>query len=138
MIEPTLRMPRYFTAPEADALLSQVRTVMEEVQRRKLAFDQLQGEVEKLEGRLAGNGHLGESERLAERQEAVRQIGAQIAELVEKVQALGVEVKDLTTGLVDFRALREGREVYLCWRVGESRVEWWHPLEGGFATRQHL
>lgn len=131
-------MPRYFTREEAERLLPQIRPLMEEVQRRSMVFDQLRREVEAVEGRLKGNGHLGEAKKLEERQQAMRDVRQGIATLVDEVQALGVEVKDLTMGLVDFRAVREGQEVYLCWRVGEPRVAWWHPLETGFSSRQKL
>jgi hypothetical protein len=57
--------------------------------------------------------------------------------LLHQIQDMGIEVKDLTTGLVDFPALYEGRVVYLCWRYGEERVEFWHEVEAGFAGR-HL
>jgi hypothetical protein len=46
-----------------------------------------------------------------------------------------IELKDLSTGLIDFRAQREGREVYLCWKLGEPEVEYWHELDTGFAGR---
>jgi hypothetical protein len=58
--------------------------------------------------------------------------------LIERVSNLGVEVKDLEMGLVDFRAEREGREVYLCWKLGEERVSYWHELHSGYSTRQPL
>lgn len=131
-------MPRYFTREDAERLLSQVRPLMDEVQRRSVAFGQLQAEIAMVEAGLKGNGHLGEAARLAEKQQTLSELQASIAQLVNEVQELGVEVKDLAMGLVDFRALRDGREVYLCWRVGESHVAWWHPLEGGFGARQRL
>ncbi len=111
---------------------------MEEIQRRSLVLGQLQGELAAFERRRKGNGHLGEARQLEQKQQALRETQQGIARLVEEVQGLGVEVKDLTMGLVDFLALRGGREVYLCWRVGESRIEWWHTLEGGFGARQKL
>ncbi len=130
-------MPRYFTKEQAEELLAQVRPLMEEVQRRSLVFDQLREEIAKLQRRIRGNGH-GEAQRLAEKEAALREVGRGIASLVEQVQKLGVEVKDLAMGLVDFRGLREGREVYLCWRVGEADIAWWHTLESGFGGRQPL
>ena len=111
---------------------------MEEVQRRSLVLDQLQAEVEAIERRLKGNGHLGETREFEQKQQAAREVRQGIARMVAEVQELGVEVKDLTTGLVDFRALRDGQEIYLCWRVGEPRVDYWHSLEGGFGARQRL
>ena len=58
--------------------------------------------------------------------------------LVRQVMATGVEVKDINTGLVDFLALREDREIYFCWRYGEEEIRFWHDLDAGFAGRQAL
>ena len=119
-------------------MLAQVRPLMEEVQRRSLAFQQLQTDVDLIEAKRKGNGHLGQAKELEEKRRALAELRVSIARLVTEVQELGVEVKDLSMGLVDFLALRDGRDVYLCWRVGEPRVEWWHSLEGGFSARQKL
>jgi hypothetical protein len=51
---------------------------------------------------------------------------------------MGVLVKDLEMGLIDFPAQREGQEILLCWRLDEPRIAWWHTLEGGFGARQPL
>jgi len=51
---------------------------------------------------------------------------------------MGVEVKDPSTGLIDFRSLRGDEEVYLCWRLGEGRIAWWHDLDSGFQGRRPL
>ena len=61
-----------------------------------------------------------------------------LREYVEELRALGVEPKSGTEGLVDFPALLDGRKVYLCWKLGESRVLFWHDLEAGFVGRQPL
>ena len=60
---------------------------------------------------------------------------AELELCVEQLDALGVQVKDADTGLVDFPALRHGEEVLLCWQAGEDAVEWWHHPESGFAGR---
>ena len=52
------------------------------------------------------------------------------------VTTLGCEVKDMETGLIDFPCRREGRIVYLCWRLGENRVSHWHEVDAGFAGRK--
>lgn len=69
--------------------------------------------------------------------DAVR-VAERIGELAEELNLVGCEVKDCETGLIDFRALHEGREVYLCWRLGEDRIKAWHELDGGFAGRQPI
>jgi hypothetical protein len=57
---------------------------------------------------------------------------------VEALQELGVAVKDLDRGLVDFPALRDGEEVLLCWQLGEEKVGYWHGVDEGFAGRREL
>ena len=59
-------------------------------------------------------------------------------EYVQELLALGVELKDYYIGLVDFPAWLNGHEVYLCWKLGETQVAYWHELDAGFAGRQSL
>jgi hypothetical protein len=56
----------------------------------------------------------------------------------ERLEEMGVLVRDLDRGIVDFPSVREGREVYLCWHVGEPAITHWHELESGFAGRRPL
>ncbi len=58
--------------------------------------------------------------------------------LLEDIRARGCHLKDLDSGLVDFPTLWEGREVYLCWKLGEPSVGYWHEIEAGFAGRRSL
>ena len=58
--------------------------------------------------------------------------------LVEDITSCGCHLKDLDSGLVDFPTLWEGREVYLCWKLGEPHVGYWHEIEAGFAGRRSL
>ena len=59
-----------------------------------------------------------------------------LSDEIEKVRAMGGEVKDLETGLVDFPARRRGEDILLCWRLGERKIGYWHTVEGGFAARR--
>lgn len=61
-----------------------------------------------------------------------------MARVLAAFQALGVEVKDVEQGLVDFRGRVGTEEAYICWKDGEGAIAWWHPLEGGFAARRRL
>jgi hypothetical protein len=75
------------------------------------------------------------------RVEATRQaetLREEIRAIVEQIQEMGVEVKGLDTGLLDFPALRAGQEVCLCWTDGEPRIQFWHDVHEGFAGRQPL
>jgi len=62
----------------------------------------------------------------------------QAEKLLRRLYGRGVEVKDPLTGLIDFRSLRAGQEVYLCWRLGEGGIAWWHTLDGGVQGRRPL
>ena len=58
--------------------------------------------------------------------------------LMEELQQVGVELKDFEKGLIDFPAVYDGREIYLCWQLGEDRVEAWHELDAGYGGRQDI
>ena len=62
----------------------------------------------------------------------------QMAAGVSRIDQLGLTLRDIETGLVDFPALVSGRQVWLCWRRGEPAVEWWHELDSGFSGRRPL
>ena len=63
---------------------------------------------------------------------------ARLEGFAEELRELGVELKDPATGLIDFRSLMDGREVYLCWKFGEDDIAFWHELDTGFSGRQTL
>ena len=98
-----------FTRAEAEALLPRVRPLLEDLQRRVAAY----------------------------RRRATDPVAREIEALLRDVAELGVEVKDPDQGLIDFRGKLRGREVYLCWKLGEGdRIAFWHDLETGFAGRK--
>jgi hypothetical protein len=129
---------RYFTPGEANAALAEVRPLVEEMVDRRREQLEKEAREETLGVRIAGNGtgiDPGEPAKVTEElDDAVRAL----AETVDRLNELGVQVKDLDTGLVDFPALHDGEEVLLCWRLGEDEVAWWHRPEDGFAGRRPL
>ena len=129
---------RYFTPDEANALLAEVRPVAEELVEHRRAMTEAAARRATFVQRIAGNGgdfDPGEAKADAELFEREAE-GA--ARCVERLEALGVLVKDLDTGLVDFPALYEGEEVLLCWQAGEDEVAFWHGVDEGFAGRKPL
>jgi len=60
----------------------------------------------------------------------------QAKDSLAEIDAIGVQIKDLETGLLDFPCLIDGETVLLCWKMGESRIEFWHTLDAGFQGRQ--
>ncbi len=131
-------MPVTFTPAEANSALFEVRPVAE----RLAAVRERMRDLERSQGELAsaidgnGGGY------------AASDLGAAAAELggltdaaiacVEKLEELGVRVKDLDLGLLDFPAWRDGVEVELCWHVGEEAVRYWHGLGEGYAGRKPI
>jgi hypothetical protein len=128
---------RLFSRDEAEAMLPQVAPLMWQVQRLKQEHDEAQQQLAELEAKGRGNGHGLENDvdrvRLAQ-QKAATEINA----IIERVRGMGIEVKDLDIGLIDFPSRLDGREVYLCWKLGEEHIEWWHELHTGYAGRQPL
>jgi hypothetical protein len=129
---------RSFTPEEANALLPTVRPLVEHLVAAKRALDEAQERNDEVARRIAGNGGGLPPRDLAELREELERRAAVLAGIVGDLQELGVLVKDLDTGLVDFPALRDGRQVLLCWQLGEASVAFWHGPEDGFAGRRPL
>jgi hypothetical protein len=104
---------------------------------RKAEYDGFMRQVEELGQKLRGNGHLIDAE-LKDAQAGLERSAEAVSGLAEEVQEMGCELKGIEEGLIDFRAEMGGREVYLCWKFGEGRIDWWHELDTGFAGRQPL
>jgi len=122
---------------EASSLLPRLSELLLQTQECKLRHDQHQDQIAEYTRRMSSNGDILERDLNETRQELAK-AAAEMSSLVEKVQEMGCELKDIDQGLIDFRAEREGREVYLCWKLGEPDIRWWHDLESGFAGRQPL
>ena len=130
-------MPRYFSREEAEALLPQISVLLRQIQQSHRELQQTEEGLHALRVKAKGNGH-DLAERMMTLQKAVTAQREQLSGLVGEVEAFGCELKDLPMGLIDFLSLRNGREIYLCWRLGEDRIRFWHYLDSGLASRQPL
>ena len=128
-------MPHIFTLDEANALLPRLREILTELQEKKPAFDRLQPELKEMARSAAGNGHLQRPETQEKRRRA-ESLAKRLEELMAELRGIGCELKRLD--LVDFPAEREGRSIYLCWRLGEDSIGHWHEQDTGFGGRQPL
>jgi len=129
---------RTFTPEEANAALAEVRPLTERMVAARLELAEAQRRHAELLATIAGNGGGVDSAELAETGGEVERLAGEVVGAVQRIQDLGAVVKDVDTGLVDFPAVRRGREVLLCWRLGEDEVGYWHDLESGFAGRRPL
>jgi len=129
---------RHFTPEEANAALARVRPLVEQMVAHRRAHVEALVRQEELGGRIRGNGGGIPPAELADAAAEVEREARSLARAIDEVTELGVEVKDIDEGLVDFPALREGEPVLLCWKLGEDEIRYWHTLEGGFAGRRPL
>ena len=129
---------RVFTPEEANAALEQVRPLTEELVRERRKLVQAGERRTELAVRIAGNGGGIAPSEMAAAVTELERAAAAVSSAVERIHALGALVKDLDTGLVDFPARHRGRDVLLCWQLGEDEVAHWHSVEEGFAGRRPL
>ncbi len=126
---------RFFTPDEANAALAQVRPLVESMVEHARALAAARSEREQLDVHISGNGGDIAPIDLAAASDAVEREANALADAIERIQALGVQVKDLERGLVDFPARDD---VLLCWHLGEGEIRYWHGPEEGFAGRKPL
>ncbi len=130
-------MPRYYTLSEANGMLPQLSQLLELMQAQRQQLELLQGRSSEVAKKTRGNGNHNPGEDVALAQ-ATSQVEEALEAAIKQLQSWSIELKDLQIGLVDFPALREGRVVYLCWKLGESEIGFWHETDTGFAGRQPI
>lgn len=133
--------PRYFTAAAANRMLPLVRAIVQDIceLNRDLAdrsqrLDDLR-ETARHRRRAADDLY---SEEVDQMQRDLEIDAEKMQDYIQELQKLGVEFKDPGKGLVDFPTVIDGKDAFLCWRLGEPEVGFWHPLEGGYLSRRSL
>jgi hypothetical protein len=131
-------MQRHFTPREANEELALIRPLVEELVAHRREHRRLAEDRRELGTKIAGNGGGIDPEEAVALEQAAERERVAVARCVNEIHGRGAIVKDLDAGLVDFPARRHGEEILLCWRLGESEVAHWHPLDEGFAGRRPL
>jgi hypothetical protein len=131
---------RFFTAEEANGELPVVRPVVERLVAARARFVTQNERLDALRAKVAGNGGGLDPSEVQAAQEEVDAVAAELGSLIGELETVGVQLKDLDRGLVDFPARHpaNGDVVLLCWELGEDEVGFWHDLEEGFAGRKPL
>lgn len=132
-------MPRHFTVTEAERMLPEVDRALRDALFHKAEYQAADAELNAtLQGiRMAGGSRVNPGPILATRARRDASAGV-LREVFEKIEQMGVLVKDLDIGLIDFLTRYQGREVCLCWKLGEERIRFWHGMEEGFAGRKPI
>ncbi len=132
-------MPRYFTRDQAEGMLPLIADAMAQIASVKAMLDEASAELQAEATRIVlSGGAIVRAEAVAGAQTRAQALTPRLQEAIESVQRHGCVVKDLERGLVDFPTLYRGEEVYLCWKSGEPRIEFWHGLDEGFRGRKPI
>ena len=121
-----------FTLDEANSLIPWLVETFRKLELLRQEYTAIQERFADLE---RASGNLPDGDKLKVRAE---QLGRQIEEGVEEILDLGIIIRDVPRGLVDFPSHLNGREVYLCWISGEERIDYWHETDRGFSHREPL
>jgi hypothetical protein len=131
-------MARIFTLEEANAVVVELRPIVERLVEHGRELAAAQRRQATLVTRIAGNGGDMQPSDLREAAASVQRAADAIAECAERINAAGAQIKSLEEGLLDFPARRGDEEVLLCWKLGEDEIAYWHGLDEGFAGRKPL
>lgn len=116
----------YVTIDEAETRLSQVRILLEAARRTKR-------EIETIAISYDYDTALLEAEK-----DRLKPLAVKLNDVLEELEHLGCYVKDIDIGLVDFLSTFEGRDIFLCWKLGEEHISHWHEIDEGFPHRQEI
>ncbi len=128
-------MARFYDIDAANERLRELRPVLEQLKADRAALAQEQREFRET---LASDGSPEADARRPVHEARIRELVGRMEQAVAQVDAWGITLRDIRSGLVDFPALVSGRQVWLCWRLGEDQVGWWHELSAGFSGRRAL
>lgn len=122
---------RIFTVEEAESLVPELTETFASIQAEKAALESILPDIRRAaENRQSGGGS----------EYGPRYVAAltRISDALERVSKMGVMVKDVDKGLCDFPYDRDGRLIFLCWKVGEDSISWWHDMDAGFGGRRAI
>ncbi|HEX5466380.1 MAG TPA: DUF2203 domain-containing protein [Candidatus Limnocylindrales bacterium] len=128
-------MARYYSVDDANTLLGELRPLLERLRQDRDKVAERQRELVAFRGT---NGNASHVDELTRREAAIAVIVADMEAAVRRIESWDVTLRDIGSGLIDFPALASGRTIWLCWRLGEDDVAWWHELSTGIAGRRPL
>jgi hypothetical protein len=126
---------RYYDIDAANARIEEVGPLLTGLRDDRDRVAELKHELNTFRG---SNGSQDHAEELERREQEIKDIVHRMTESVAQIDAWGITLRDIGSGLIDFPALANGRPIWLCWRLGEGPIEWWHELDTGFSGRQPL
>lgn len=130
---------KVFTLEEAQAVLPVVEALLKRAMEARRSVMEIEQDLQLLSQRISLSGGMRVDVPAVKRQRTAHDLFAeQVQELVTEIDSIGVEVKDLDSGLLDFPCKLEDKVVLLCWKQGEDRITHWHTMEDGFRGRKPI
>ncbi len=127
---------RYFTLEEANGTLPLVRRIVQDIVDEYVEWKGALSRYEVVAAR--DRRDLGESEDAAALRTEVDEVAQRINEFIEELKQIGCILKGFDDGLVDYHSMLDDRDIFLCWRLGETEVLHWHEIDAGFAARRPI
>ena len=146
-------MTRFYDLDEANAAIPEFRTILEALRDQRAELIRLRDEVVERTGGAESGGEGAQARGEGSTRPAastatdaaLRILRLRMQGVIDRMQAgvvrideMGITLREIETGLIDFPALATGRQIWLCWRLGEGDIGWWHELSDGFGGRQEL
>ena len=132
-------MPRYFRLDECEAHLPEVERALRDALFHRAEYrkadQELDASMQRI--RISGGARINRTDYLATRARRDSS-GAALHDALDQIEKAGALVKDLDIGLIDFLTLYQGREVCICWKLGEEKIAWWHGVDEGFRGRKEI
>ena len=128
----------YFTVEEANQKIPWLEVQLTEVTSLGKDIERLKLNLDELLRKRTGNGHGDTDQNVIDNRRETDVAVGKIRDLAKEITDSGIILRDSERGLVDFPSSWEGREVYLCWVLGEPYIQFWHEIDTGFAGRQPL
>jgi hypothetical protein len=130
---------RTFTLDEAHSLLPVLESLLKRAMRAKQSGHEYEQELQQLKTRIAAaGGMLVDVRQAAQRKAQLNKSVQSLKDSLAEIDAMGVQVKDLDIGLLDFPCVVEDRVILLCWKLGEAKISYWHGTDEGFAARKPI
>lgn len=128
----------HFTVAEAESAIPWMQRAVESMRDASADAQEAQSQLSALMDSIQSNGRESHGEEWEAQQAAIEESAKTVRAVLDEFSDRGIILRDVQRGLVDFPAMREDREVYLCWLYGETSIEYWHEVDTGFDGRQPL
>ena len=132
-------MPKLFHLAEAESWLPEVERLLRKLIQLKDEYQAVDAEIGAISRKIAlAGGMIPPRERIAQLRSRKDNAARNLKSTLESIQEIGCQLKDIEVGLIDFPTLYRGQEVYLCWKLGEKGIGFWHHVEDGFRGRRPI